>query len=230
MMRTGKDYPYSQFTEEYKDVEYRLAADDLLQFELYPNDGFQMINVATTGAAAIPEKGIKENLLVEFDGFVKLPKLGRVYVEGLTIRQAEMFLEDKFTQYYNKPFVLIRVVNKRVTIIAGEKSSVVNLKNENTTLMEAIATSGGVPKDGISSKVKLIRGNLQDPDVYLLDLSTMEGVKQADLVLQSNDIIYIETRDQIARRVAELIAPYASLLSSFVLTYTLITRFTPAAP
>ena len=109
----------------------------------------------------------------------------------------------------------------------GEKSSVVTLKNENTTLLEALAAAGGIPKDGLASRVKLIRGNLQDPDVYLLDLSTLEGIRQADLVLQSNDIIYIETRDQIAKRVTELIAPYASLISSFVLIYTMVTRFTP---
>lgn len=219
-MRTGPDYPYSEFGE-YEDSEYRLASDDLIQFELYPNDGFQMINVASEGSNAIVQSGILEELLIEFDGFMKLPKLGRIYMEGLTIRQAEMVLEDKFAEYYNKPFVLLKVINKRVTIIAAGNSKVVTLQNENTTLLEALAQAGGVPNDGIASKIKLIRGDLQNPDVYMLDLSTLEGMRQADLVLQSNDIIYIETRVRGAQRVADLIAPYAAIVSSLLLIYTL---------
>ena len=224
LLRTGPDYPYSAFGE-YKDEEYRLAADDLIQFELYPNDGFQMINVANEGTNAIVQSGISESLLIEFDGFMKLPKIGRIYMEGLTIRQAEMVLESKFSKFYNKPFVLLKVVNKRVTIIAGGNSSVVILNNENTTLLEALAQAGGIPKDGIAKKVKLIRGDLQNPDVYLLDLSTLEGMKNADLVVQSNDIIYIETRDRTAQRISEILAPYASILSSIALLITFTTRF-----
>ena len=81
-----------------------------------------------------------------------------------------------------------------------------------------------IPPDGIAANVKLIRGNIQNPDIYMLDLSTIHGMKRADLVLQSNDIIYIETRDQPAKRIAETLAPYASILSSFILVYTLGTN------
>ena len=227
MMRTGSDYPFSEFGE-FEDTEYRLAADDIIRFELYPNDGFLMINAAAAGGRGdIQEKGISLEILVEFDGFVKLPKIGRTYMEGLTLRQAELVLEDKFSEFYNKPFVLLTVINKRVTIMAGGNSSVVTLSNENTTLFEALAESGGVPNDGISGKVKLVRGDISKPEVYQLDLSTLQGVKEADLVLQANDIIYIETRPRQIERIAELIAPYASLISSFVISYTLITRLTP---
>jgi polysaccharide biosynthesis/export protein len=222
-MRTGADYPYTEFGE-FEDSEYRLASDDVVQFQLYPNDGFQMITVATDGANTIGQTGIQENLLIEFDGFMKLPKLGRTYMEGLTLRQAEMVLEEKFSSFYNKPFVLLKVVNKRVTIIAGGNSKVVTLENENTTLLEALAQAGGVPMDGIASRVKLVRGNLRNPDVYLLNLSTIEGMRQAELVLQSNDIIYIETKAKTAERIATIIAPYATIISSAVLIYTLATQ------
>ncbi|MFT4680439.1 MAG: polysaccharide export outer membrane protein [Flavobacteriales bacterium] len=223
MMRTDSDYPYSEFGE-FEDTEYRLAADDVVQFQLFPNDGFQMINVASEGANAIGQSGIQENLLIEFDGFMKLPKLGRTYMEGLTLRQTEMVLEEKFSAFYNKPFVLLKVVNKRVTIIAGGNSQVVPLENENTTLLEALAKAGGIPLNGIASKVKLVRGNLKNPDVFLLDLSTITGMKRAELVLQSNDIIYIETKPKTAERITQIIAPYASILSSLVLIYTLATQ------
>ena len=75
--------------------------------------------------------------------------------------------------------------------------------------------------------MKLIRGNLQNPDVYAVDLSTLDGMKGANMVLQANDIIYIETRPELAARVAQIIAPYLSLLTTTVLIYTLTLRFTP---
>lgn len=218
MMQTGPFYPYGEF-EETGDVEYRLAADDLISFELFPNGGFSLIDAA--GRNGANRQGVQQRILIEFDGFMKLPKLGRTYMEGLTIRQAELVLEDKFSQFYNDPFVRLTVTNKRVTIIAGGNSNVVTLQNENTTLFEALAAAGGVPNDGLAHKVKLIRGDLQNPEVFVLDLSTMDGVKQADLVLQANDIIYIETRVRPVEKVMALIAPYVTAFSSILTTIAL---------
>lgn len=226
MMRVSKDYQYSDFSE-FQDTEYRMAPDDVISFRLFANDGFQMINITVTSVSGVAESGVNTNFLIEFDGFAKLPKIGRTYLEGLTLRQAEMLLEDKYSEYYNKPFALLKIVNKRVTIIAGSNSAVVKLENENTTMLEAIASAGGLPVNAIASKVKLIRGNLQDPEVYAIDLSTLEGMKGANMVLQANDIIYIETRPELAARVAQIIAPYLSLLTTAVLIYTLTQRFTP---
>lgn len=226
MLRVSKDYQYSDFNE-FQDTEYRIAPDDVISFRLFANDGFQMINITGSSGSAILEGEVNTNFLIEFDGFAKLPKIGRTYLEGLTLRQAEMLLEDKYSEFYNKPFSLLKIVNKRVTIMAGSNSAVVRLDNENTTILEAIASAGGLPQNAIASKVKLIRGNLQNPDVYAVDLSTLDGMKGANMVLQANDIIYIETRPELAAKVAQIIAPYLSLLTTAVLIYTLTLRFTP---
>jgi polysaccharide export outer membrane protein len=74
----------------------------------------------------------------------------------------------------------------------GGRGTVVNLKNENTTLIEALATAGGVTETGKAYKVKLIRGDTRNPQIMLIDLSTVEGLKQSNLLLQANDIIYVE--------------------------------------
>ncbi len=66
------------------------------------------------------------------------------------------------------------------------------LNNENTNLFDFIASSGGMPGNSNASKIKIIRGDLKDPKVYLVDLSTIEGMKAAELTLQAGDIIYIQ--------------------------------------
>lgn len=224
MLRTGADYPYSQFSEIIE-TEYRLAADDRVGLRIYTNDGSGLINIGTgSGTAVLVGSGTELSVKIESDGFAKLPLFGRLYLAGLTIRQAEMLIEDKFAEYYNNPFVLIEVSNRRVVIFAGSNTSVVSLQNDNTTLFEVLAQSGGLPEDAKADKIKLIRGDLKNPDVYLIDLSTLSGMQNANLVMQANDIIYIETRKGYVGKVLSEIAPYIAILSSVVSTIVLVTR------
>lgn len=221
MLRTDKNFQYSEFDGS-EAVEYRISPNDIIGVRVYANNGFQMVNL--TGGTGINEGSATLMLKVEFDGFVKLPIIGRIYIAGLTSRQAEMLLEDRFVKYVNKPFVLLEVSNKRVTIFAGEKSSVVPLENDNTTLIEVLAQSGGIPENGKADRIKLIRGDLKNPEVYLIDLSTLQGMKNADLVLQANDIIYIELRKEYLTKVLARIAPYLALITTFTTTLILIDR------
>jgi len=222
MLRTGPDYPYSEFSDV-QDKEYRLAADDRIAVRMFTNDGSGLINVQA-GSSVMVGSGTTLAVKLESDGFAKLPLFGRTYLEGLTIRQAEMLIEDKFSEFYNNPFVLLEVSNKRVMIFAGTNTSVVTLDNDNTTLFEVLAMTGGVPEDGKADKIKLIRGDLKNPDVYLIDLSTLSGMQHANLVLQANDIIYIEVRKGHVRRILLELAPYLALIGTIVNTAVLVTQ------
>lgn len=231
MLRTPKNYPYTQFKDSVRTTEYRLAINDLFEFRIFSNDGFRVIDL-TSGVGNNNNQNMNNNnnlilsYLVESDGTTKLPLLGRVKVVGMTIRQAEAFLEEKFTSYYNKPFVVLRVVNRRVIIFPGAfgKANVVPLTNNNTTLLEALASIGGISENAKAHRVKLIRGSLQNPDVYLIDLSTIDGIKKADMILQSNDIIYVEPRPRYVSAILTEMAPYISLVTSLLLVYGLIIR------
>ncbi len=224
MLRTDKDFVYSEFDGS-EAIEYRISPNDMIGVRVYANNGFQMVNI-TGGTGGVSEGSATLQLKVEFDGFVKLPIIGRIFIAGLTARQAEMLLEDRFVEYLNKPFVLLEVSNKRVTIFAGASTSVVPLPNDNTTLFEVLASSGGIPANGKADRIKLIRGDLKNPDVYLIDLSTLKGVKNADLVLQANDIIYIEMRKEYVTKTLAQITPYLAIVSLFTTSFALIGIFT----
>lgn len=222
MLRTPPDYPFESFTQEdFAIQEYRIAPNDKLQFRLFTNDGERIIDPIDPQQQM--QRGQEYSYTVEHDGLVKLPVLGRVPIEGYTTREAELMLEEKFSAFYNKPFVQLNVINNRVIIFPGGQggtSTVVYLDNTNTTLFEALALAGGI-SDGKAHRVKLIRGDLQNPKVYLIDLSTIEGVKNANLVLQANDIIYVEPRDRVPQRVLENLSPYITLLTTTLLIINL---------
>lgn len=222
MLRTDSNYPYSEFPK-IQEKEYRLAADDRMAVRMFTNDGSGLINVAA-GSSVMVGSGTTLDVKIESDGFAKLPLFGRTYLEGLTIRQAEMLIEDKFSEFYNNPFVLLEVSNKRVMIFAGSNTSVVTLLNDNTTLFEVLAMTGGIPEEGKADKIKLIRGDLKNPEVYLIDLSTLAGMQHANLVLQANDIIYIEVRKGHVSKILAELAPYLAILTTLGSTIAIVTR------
>ncbi|MFL5763428.1 MAG: polysaccharide biosynthesis/export family protein [Bacteroidia bacterium] len=228
MLKTKKDYPYAKNADSSKTEEYRISPNDILQFAIYSNDGFKLVDLTSLNAANMGYR-FENNIeyLVEADGFVKLPILNRTMLSGMTIREAETFLEEKYSAFYVRPYIIMSVINKRVIVFPGSAgmAKVIPLTSNNMTLIEALALAGGISDDGKARMVKLIRQNKQDKekhDVYLIDLSVISGIKQASMVLQANDIIYVEPRRRYASRFLQEVAPIVSILTSaFVLfTYT----------
>ncbi|MFN2394878.1 MAG: polysaccharide biosynthesis/export family protein [Bacteroidales bacterium] len=221
MLRTPPDYEYTKPEDVQVIEEYRLAPNDQLYFRLYTNDGEKLIDPVNP----LMQQHFRgdHNYLIEFDGFVKIPVLGRVKLSGMTLREAEKYLEESFTEYYNNPFVQLKVTNNRVIVFPGGRggtSQVVYLENTNTNLFEALAMAGGIA-DGRANRVKVIRGDLNNPQVFLIDLSTIEGVKDAEMILQANDIIYVEPRERVPQRIMENIGPYLSLFSAALIIYSI---------
>jgi polysaccharide export outer membrane protein len=224
MLKTPKDYNYSKIDSS-DFSEYKIAANDQISFQLFANDAFKLIDMSAGGVGAgMQGQGSVSVYGVELNGEVKLPVIGKVKLEGLTVRQAEQKLEQLFSTYYNKPFIIIKVLNKRVFMFPGAAASarVITLSNENTSLVEAIALAGGIATTGKAYRIKLIRGDLKNPKVFLIDLSSLEGAKQGNMLVQANDIIYVDQVTNYAQGVLGQISPYIGLLSSVIVLSTLI--------
>jgi polysaccharide biosynthesis/export protein len=232
MLKTPKDFKYSDPKISSYTPEYRISPNDQVDFRIFTNDGFKLVDLTSlsegggNNAAAARNTQIVQQYIVEHDGVIKLPILGRVPLSGMTIREAERYLEEQYTTYYIKPFILMNVSNRRVMVYPGDHGSarVVPLLNNNTTLIEALALAGGISRIGKAKRIKLIRGDLNNPQVFLIDLSTIEGMKQADLVLQANDIIYVEPRLRIAQGVVSELAPIFSVVTSVLLVWVTFNR------
>jgi polysaccharide export outer membrane protein len=221
MLKTGPDYPYSKFTESDSLDEYRLAPNDLLSFSISTNNGQELINPMSNNLNS--SQNVQMSYLIELDGTVNIPLLNRPKVSGMTLREAEYFLEEKFKTYFKEPFVTVSVTNNRVIIFSGNQggnATVLFLENSNTTLFEALAKAGGIT-DGKAYRVKLIRGKLKDRKVYLIDLSKIDGLKDADIILKANDIIYVDPLKRIPQALINQATPYLALLSTLTLIYSI---------
>ena len=224
MLKTPTDFAYDQLQDSVTKQSYKIEVNDLVQVRIFSNDGFKIINIENvTGNYA----RIDLDYLVEQDGRVKLPLVGKVALSGLTIAEAETFLQKIYNDFYVNPFVSVKVVNKRVIIFPGNggKAQVINLQNNNTTVIETIALGGGIQEDGKAYKVKLIRNDGKNkPKVYLMDLSKIEGIAMGNTVVMANDIIYVEPRYRFAKTLMGEITPLISLLTSTFLLYSLFIK------
>ncbi len=220
MLRTPKNYNYDKLIDSLGRQDYKIAPNDAMIYRIFTNDGFDLINLAKGGSTLRSDIDV----IVESDGNIKMPLIGKLLVGGLTLAEAEKLMEEKYSEFYVKPFVSLRVNNKRVIIFPGNTgiAKVVTLANNNTTVLEVIASAGGIPEEGKAYKAKLIRNN-PDSDkkslVYLMDLSRIDGLAIGKTKVQANDIIYIEPRYRPLKTFTTEIAPFISIITSFLIIY-----------
>ena len=223
MLKTPRDYTYDKLADSLTKQDYRIEGNDVLQVRIFSNDGFKIIDLANSTA----NFRLDLDYIVDRDGTTKLPLAGKVKLSGFTIREAELYLEDIYDKFYVKPYVTVKVTNKRVIVFPGNGgvAKVLNLTNNNTTVIEALALTGGISEDGKAYKVKLIRndGSVK-PKVYLMDLSRIEGIGVGNTVVMANDIIYVEPRYRFAKTIVGELTPVISLLTSTLLIYSIFIR------
>jgi polysaccharide export outer membrane protein len=225
MFKTPRDYAFDS-VQDTMDRQFKVQPNDILSFRMYANDGFRMIDLINEDEASLRAANRTPfTYLVDPDGSTKFPVVGRTPIAGLTVRQAELMLEQKYATYYKAPFVLLTVSNRRVVVFpgGGGDAKIIPLENNNTTLLEALANAGGIAKRGDAHRVKLFR---RQPDgtrkVFQFDLSDIDNLKYGDLVMQADDVVYVQPNAELARGLLTEITPLITLLTSTVLVIGLV--------
>lgn len=204
---------------------YRIQKNDLISIDVFTNEGERIIDpnfeLRTAGANQGNQGRREFSYLVMENGLVKLPMVGEVSLEGMTINEAEKILEEAYNTHYKGSFVKLAYLNKRVIILGATGGQVINLKNENTSLVEVLAEAGGITLGAKAHNIRLVRGELNNPEVYMIDLTTIEGMKGSVITMKPGDIIYVEPWRRVWLEGLKDVAPILSLVSS-VLTLALV--------
>jgi polysaccharide export outer membrane protein len=218
MFKPGEGYSADTKALESAEKNYVIQVNDYLKIDVYSNKGERIIDpngelyTTANGTAQSQVTRTTPSYLVTIDGLVKFPMIEPVSLVGLTIREAEIKLQSEYNKYYKECYVLLTFNNKRVVVLGAPGGQVIPLINENVSVVEVLAMAKGLGNgnDGKSSNIRLIRGN----DAYVLDLSTLNGIKQGNMIVQPGDIIYVEpTRRPFAEGARDL-APVLSLVIS----------------
>ena len=147
-------------------------------------------NMSSGGGTLMP-------YLVDNDGYINFPVVGRLKVSGLTKSECESLLLDKIRPYMaetENPVVTVRMSSYSVSVL-GEvaRPGSFQVGREKITILEALAQAGDLTIYGVRNKVKLIREDATGKkEIHTLDLTDANIVNSPYYYLQQNDIVYVE--------------------------------------
>ncbi len=152
-----------------------------------------------TAAVSSAANGLQQQAsgyLVNTDGNIQFPVLGNVKAKGLTTMQ----LKDQLTKtlvdqkLLVDPVVTVRQLNFRVSVL-GEvnRPTVINVPNEQISLLEALGYAGDITMYGKKEKVMVIRQENGKKVIKRLNLNSNELFTSPVYYLKSNDVVYVET-------------------------------------
>ncbi len=142
--------------------------------------------------------------VVDQDGYITFPVLGRVKVGGLTRPQCESFLLDQVKPYFaeeERPVVKVRYSSFTVTVIGEVSGSrTLNVSNERLSIIEALAQAGDLSVYGKRPNVLLIRELPNGEKITARYNMNDANMLNSDFYyLQQNDVVYIEPHRAKAR-------------------------------
>ena len=238
MLRTSRNYEFDEIERELTQLEYKIDVNDQLTFQLYTNNGFQLIDmfgensqgggIQTARLVQASGAGGGGSLyLVRIDRLVEFPIIGDVNLVGKTIKEAEIYLEEIFSRFYVDPFIVLGVSTKRIFLFSGSsggEAAVLPLTYNNMTLFEVLASSGGISKSNSSKRIKIIRKTENGIKIFNADLSTIDGIQQGNMIMQSHDIVYITPNFNLGSEIVEDVSAVFSFISTISLVWLTITQ------
>jgi polysaccharide export outer membrane protein len=164
--------------------------------------------------------------LVDKEGTITIPVLGKIKLAGLTTTEARDAVEKAADKFYNNPSVIVRYANFKVNV-AGEvlKPGSYIMPNEKVTVLDAITMAGDLTIYGKRENVLLIRENLDGTRTpYRINLKKSDFMSSPYFYLRQNDYIYVEpTKGKAAATDAAQARNYtiaASILSIIAIILT----------
>lgn len=134
--------------------------------------------------------------LVNSDGEINFPQLGKIEVKGKTTQEIQSLLEEKLSLYIKNPTVNVRIINYKFTV-QGEvrQPGTYEIIEENMTLPQALGLAGDLTINGRRDNIMIYRQEGNQREVKRIDLTQSDWMNSDYFFIKPNDIIYIEPND-----------------------------------
>lgn len=157
------------------------------------------VRVNTNGDMNVEGSGKNNDrgYLVDPEGMIDFPILGKLHVEGLSALQVADLIKKKIIEgnYIKEPLVDVQLLNFKYTVLGAVASNGVYTANDGRiTLVEAIAKAGDISSKAKINRIAVIRENNGKRQVFMHDLRTKDIFDSPCYYLQQNDIVYVEPK------------------------------------
>ena len=219
----------SLVSNNYKTV---FKADDLLQITVSSLDleavkpfNLPAVTYATTTNNVIgtPQQ---QSYLIDNEGFIDFPLLGKLKFGGLTRSEAIQLLKNKLDpDYVKNPTINIKISNFTITVLGDVKTpGTFTIPNERITVLEAIGLAGDLNITGIRD-IEVFREENNEKKSYKLDLKSNTIFTSPAYYLQQNDVVYVQpnkasSQDAAYNRNTGLFVSIGSVIVSLIAILT----------
>ncbi len=198
-----KDVAYLQ------DIDNKNVQETTINYEikLHPDDLLSIIVSAENPEVTIPfnlpqiqsnyntdnsQSGIK-TYLIDKEGFIYFPILGKIHLADLTRIEANKKLVDMVAVHIKNPIVNIKILNYKVSVL-GEvnRPGSFTVGSERITILEALSLAGDLTIFGRRNNIILIREKDGKKSYNRIDLTNADFVESPFYYLTQNDMIIVE--------------------------------------
>lgn len=178
----------------------RIAPDDQLSITVSATDpnavaafNIPLASYLAPGETTVTTTPVLHTYLVNPQGEIDFPVIGKVKVAGLTRSELTDLMTQKVSAYVKSPIVTIQIRNFKVSVL-GEvnKPGTVNVPNERMSILDAIGVAGDLTIYGNRTNVLLIRDDNGKKEYHRFDMTSAEMLSSPYYYLQQNDVIYVE--------------------------------------
>ena len=194
-----------------------LSKQDILNqadIKLQANDVLAIIIASPDGVLATPYNIVPSQMatqiisavspatyLINSEGFIDLPTIGRLKVAGLTVKEVREAILVPVSKDIINPSVNVRLINFKISVM-GEvmRPGTIQVVSERVTILEALAEAGDFTPYSNRRHVMVIREKNGVREIGELDLKDTKFFVSPYYFLQQNDVIYVEpTKGKIAQ-------------------------------
>ncbi len=200
--------------QEYSD--YKLRVNDELVYRLISSDETisKLISPQTSGSSS-------QNMIsyrIYTDGTIDLPFISSIIVEGLTINEATVAIEDRLKELIPDAIVKLSLSNKTFTIFGDAGSGIFPIYKEKMTIFQALAMSGDFNDASDRKHIRIIRETDDGTQILEFDIRPKSIIESKYYYVYPNDIIYIRREFSSFYKVNS----YSSLLSVITFSMSLL--------
>jgi polysaccharide export outer membrane protein len=200
-----KDIAYFQFDEiDQKNVSNKYTTifkpDDLLLITVSSEDlkssqpfNLPAVVVSTTSSSVVGQPQ-QIPYLVDSNGEIDFPVLGKIKVGGMSREETILFLKNKLDpDHLRNPQINIRITNFKINI-SGDvlKPGTYTIPNERVTILDALSLAGDLNISARRDNILVIREEGNKRKEYRVDLRSNKFHTSPVYYLQQNDNIYVE--------------------------------------
>lgn len=202
-----------------QNTQYRIRKDDKVSISIWNHDDLSVGSLYSIYSA---NEVYGKWVLVDPNGDVAVPKIGRVRLAGLTLLEARERLLGEFKKWLVDPIIDVRVLNREVTVLGELKSpGKFLIEKEANSLVELVGRAGDFDMYADRQAVKVIRTINEQPHTITIDLTHIDQFDRRNIAILPGDIIYVPARKGKFwdKRAGPSVLPIASAITTLAVLF-----------